>query len=298
MLNSEEKSAEKHKEDQEKTLRYIVTSAVSGGSCMLLTDAVYFPLDSLKTRIQASSSSENFVKSAKSVSKFSGISTIFLSSFPAAFVFFTTYESSKLILARLPPFQSSGFIDEHVRHSASGALSELAQNLVVNPFEVMKQHMQTGLTRGFLTTAKDIYSHRGMRGFYVGYTSLILREIPFSSIQMPLYELFRKKRLAGREGELSLLENGLNGGIASAIAGFLTNPIDVIKTRMMMQRSRVYKNTLDCLNKTLRKEGFMKLLSAAHIRSFNNFLAGFVFFGLYEGLRGRLMGPSGQHHET
>lgn len=54
--------------------------------------------------------------------------------------------------------------------------------------------------------------------------------------------------------------------ISSMIAGFMTalttSPVDVIKTRIMNQKShgvahheRVYKNAFDCFLKTLRSEG-------------------------------------------
>jgi solute carrier family 25 S-adenosylmethionine transporter 26 len=51
--------------------------------------------------------------------------------------------------------------------------------------------MQIGLDTDLASTVKNIYKLRGMRGFYAGYFSLICREIPFSAIQLPVYETMK-----------------------------------------------------------------------------------------------------------
>lgn len=60
-------------------------------------------------------------------------------------------------------------------------------------------------------------------------------------------------------------------GIASAlIAGLVTQPIDVVKTRMMTQaasRAVPYSSALDCASTILRTEGWRKLYSGFGQRS-------------------------------
>lgn len=64
-----------------------------------------------------------------------------------------------------------------------------------------------------------------------------------------------------RELAHSLYNFGL-GGIAGATGATLVYPIDLVKTRMQNQRSSVvgepqmYKNSLDCVSKVFRNEGF------------------------------------------
>jgi solute carrier family 25 (mitochondrial S-adenosylmethionine transporter), member 26 len=73
-------------------------------------------------------------------------------------------------------------------------------------------------------------------GLYAGYWSLMAREIPFSSIQMTIYESIKKYR--NPDGaESSLLDHAINGSTAGFFASVLTTPIDVIKTQMMIDRS-------------------------------------------------------------
>ena len=85
-----------------------------------------------------------------------------------------------------------------------------------------------------------------IRGFYSGFTPLALREIPFSQIQYPAYEMLKKvsiKAIAFKTGlaasalEVPAYVNLVNGCIAGGVAGYLTNPFDVLKTKIMLDDS-------------------------------------------------------------
>src|SRR5205085_3163334 len=56
------------------------------------------------------------------------------------------------------------------------------------------------------------------------------------------------------------------GSIAGAVGATAVYPIDLVKTRMQNQRSRVvgellYQNSIDCFKKVVRNEGFSGLYS-------------------------------------
>ena len=77
-----------------------------------------------------------------------------------------------------------------------------------------------------------------MIGLYAGALPLVMREVPFSQIQYPVYELLKLMSinlLAFRSGVSTALVfvpayiNLINGAISGAIAGFTTNPFDVLK---------------------------------------------------------------------
>jgi solute carrier family 25 S-adenosylmethionine transporter 26 len=96
---------------------------------------------------------------------------------------------------------------------SGAAVAEMIAGLVRNPFEVVKQQMQVGWNPTFKSTAREIYNLNGFRGFFAGYFSLILREIPFSMIQFPIYEYIKKRALRNKK-ELSLLDNVVGGFFA------------------------------------------------------------------------------------
>jgi solute carrier family 25 S-adenosylmethionine transporter 26 len=77
----------------------------------------------------------------------------------------------------------------------AASIAEMTQALVRNPFEVVKQNLQVGKYNEMLECAVDIVRHKGVRGLYQGYLSFILREIPFSSIQFPFYEILKMSQI-------------------------------------------------------------------------------------------------------
>lgn len=76
---------------------------------------------------------------------------------------------------------------------------------------------------------------QGPRGLYQGFGITVMREIPFTSLQFPLYELL-KHELSLRVGRKPLYahEAAVCGSIAGGVAAALTTPLDVLKTRVML----------------------------------------------------------------
>ena len=67
-------------------------------------------------------------------------------------------------------------------------------------------------------------------------------------------------------GVLESTYNFVLGSLAGAFGAFMVYPIDLVKTRMQNQRGaspgqRLYSNSIDCLKKVVRNEGFLGLYS-------------------------------------
>ena len=93
--------------------------------------------------------------------------------------------------------------------------------------------MQTGAQSTIMKTLNDIISD-GMLGLYKGYGITILREIPFSLIQFPIYEHFKLTISKTLNRPTKSYEAALCGSVSGGIAAALTTPLDVIKTRLMI----------------------------------------------------------------
>jgi solute carrier family 25 S-adenosylmethionine transporter 26 len=72
-----------------------IKHGVAGGIAGIAVDLVFYPLETIKTRIMASSPEENLTKIAKS--RFKGFSCQMIVSFPYSFTFFYTYESIRAL---------------------------------------------------------------------------------------------------------------------------------------------------------------------------------------------------------
>ena len=81
--------------------------------------------------------------------------------------------------------------------------------------------------------------------------------------------------------------NSVNGSIAGATSGFLTTPLDVLKTRQMTfqtenQSKNLSTNILRDLKTILTEEGVSGLFRGATVRMGYLTVGGFAFFGMYE----------------
>ncbi len=114
-----------------------------------------------------------------------------LGSAPGAALFFSSYETFK----RTIPTLTNTIIPSPVVHMLSASAGEVVACLARVPTEVIKQRFQASIytmeTRSLMSSILEVYGKEGIRGFYAGYGITIMREIPFSFIQFPLYEALK-----------------------------------------------------------------------------------------------------------
>jgi solute carrier family 25 S-adenosylmethionine transporter 26 len=254
------------------------TALVAGGMAGTAVDVALFPIDTLKTRLQAPA---GFWNSGGFRGIYNGLSAAAVGSAPGAALFFATYETTKVHLAGV----TSSALPEHspTNHMISASVGEAVACLVRVPTEVIKAKMQTSQST-FSETLKLVWSERtGTRlsnifgGLYRGYGITFLREIPFAMIQFPLYEKFKQSFESGCTPVQAAACGSISGGIAAAV----TTPLDVLKTRLMLGYSRSgqpYANVWDVMADTTLRGYF----AGIQPRVLWITLGGFVFFGAYE----------------
>nr|XP_054769952.1 S-adenosylmethionine mitochondrial carrier protein-like [Lytechinus pictus] len=250
----------------------LAAGAIAGVS----VDASLFPIDTVKTRLQ---SSQGFWKTGGFRGIYSGILPAFLGSAPSAALFFTTYEAAKSVGNTYVPQQYDSLV-----HMAAASCGEVMACLIRVPTEVVKQRAQA--TR---QASSGIFLHalqgEGVTGLYRGYFVTLLREIPFSLIQFPLWE-FTKKMWGGHRGRpVDAWQSAVCGSFAGGIAAAVTTPLDVMKTRIMLAskdsslgRGVVSKVAGDII----REKGLRGLFAGVVPRVMWISIGGFVFLGMYE----------------
>jgi len=84
-------------EFQVKKEKSLLSNAVAGGFAGISVDIVSFPLDTLKTRVQATFGNEEKIKLQNQPKKrlYAGLSSNMIISFPSAFCYFLGYEFTK-----------------------------------------------------------------------------------------------------------------------------------------------------------------------------------------------------------
>eukprot|EP00611_Tribonema_gayanum_P001614 TRINITY_DN1118_c0_g1_i6.p1 TRINITY_DN1118_c0_g1~~TRINITY_DN1118_c0_g1_i6.p1 ORF type:complete len:221 (-),score=22.72 TRINITY_DN1118_c0_g1_i6:200-862(-) len=181
-------------------------------------------------------------------------------------------------------------------HMAAASGAEIVACLVRVPTENVKQKMQAGVgtsSSSAVATCRSILSASGARGFYAGYMTTIMREIPFSLIQFPLYE--RMKAVWGRRrgAPVHSYQAAVCGSLSGAFAGALTTPFDVVKTRLMLGADKhgvPYKGMVPTFQRIVADEGAVALFGGIVPRVMWIGIGGFVFFGAYEASKRTLSG--------
>lgn len=205
-----------------------------------------------------------------------------IASAPSASLFFVTYDTIKTKLDLSSYFQNKQAATS-VTHMIAASMGEIAACLVRVPAEVIKQRTQTSKGNSSLDTFKLILKNdrEGLRGFYRGWGSTIMREIPFTMIQFPLYEWLKKTWAAKQQKEtVNPLQGAICGSVAGGSAAAVTTPLDVIKTRIMLHETKV--SALYIAKVIWKEENFKVFWSGVGPRTMWISAGGAIFLGVYE----------------
>lgn len=258
-----------------------------------------------KVRLQ---SPAGFWKSGGFHGIYRGLGAVAIGSAPGAALFFSTYETMKPLLQ---PIQQKYGFHESVSHMIAASMGEMAACLVRVPTEVIKTKMQTAKAHhhhvGLVETVNMVLHERHgssvmvnvTGGLYRGFGMTLFREIPFAIIQFPLYEKFKSAWATARAGTdgvpvpVNPIQAAACGSFSGAIAGAITTPLDVLKTRTQLGHDKdgiPYNGVRDVLNRTIKAEGTGALWNGIQPRVMWIGIGGFVFFGAYETSK-KLVGP-------
>lgn len=117
---------------------------------------------------------------------------------------------------------------------AAVALATMAHDVIMTPMDCIKQRLQLGYHRNSLVDcACDMLRHEGPRAFLVSYPTTLLMNVPYALIMGTTNEALRN--VLNPSGEHSLPAYLLSGAGAGIVAAALTNPLDVVKTRLQTQ---------------------------------------------------------------
>ncbi|XP_069190069.1 mitochondrial S-adenosylmethionine carrier protein isoform X2 [Procambarus clarkii] len=243
----------------------------------MATDIVLFPLDTLKTRLQ---SEAGFRASGGFRGIYSGLGPAALASAPSAALFFSTYETMKRLLGA---HASQNYMP--AVHMAAAVSGEVASCTIRVPTELVKQRRQAQIYQSSIRVIQDIFKYEGFKGFFRGYFSTVARDIPFSLIQFPLWEILKKQWSHAQGYYVDSWQASLCGAFAGGVSAALTTPLDVAKTRIMLaeRSSSVAKGSiLDAIKMVYKQHGVPGLFSGVIPRTLWTSIGGAVFFGVYE----------------
>ncbi|WCJ43300.1 S-adenosylmethionine carrier 1 chloroplastic/mitochondrial [Euphorbia peplus] len=247
---------------------------IAGGTAGVVAEAALYPIDTIKTRLQAAHGGGKIMLKGL----YSGLGGNLAGSLPASAIFVGVYEPIKQKLLKTLPENLSA-----VAHLTAGVVGGAISSIIRVPTEVVKQRLQTGQFSSTSNAVRLIVAKDGFRGLYAGYGSFLLRDLPFDAVQFCIYEQLMMGYKIAAQRDLKGPEIALVGAFAGAITGAMTTPLDVVKTRLMVQGSgQQYRGIFDCLQTISKEEGFHALLKGIGPRVVWIGIGGSIFFGVLE----------------
>lgn len=259
----------------------VLKSALAGGLASALSTSLLHPVDTIKTRVQASTLS--FPEIISKLPQI-GVQGLYRGSIPAILGQFSShglrtgiFEASKLVLINVAPT-----LPELQVQSMASFCSTILGTAVRIPCEVLKQRLQAGIFDNVGEAIVGTFHQDGVKGFFRGTGATLCREVPFYVAGMCLYAESKKAAQSLLNRELEAWETIAVGALSGGLAAVVTTPFDVMKTRMMTAPQGLPVSMQAVAFTILRQEGPLGLFKGAVPRFFWIAPLGAMNFAGYE----------------
>ncbi|XP_015513560.1 mitoferrin-1 isoform X1 [Neodiprion pinetum] len=221
----------------------VAVHMTAGALAGIMEHCVMYPLDSVKTRMQALTPGpgggggvgavlSRMVKQEGLLRPIRGMGAVVVGAGPAHALYFSCYEWLKdhMLGPRLPPQFN------HLVYGAAGCVATVLHDGVMNPAEVVKQRLQmyNSPHRNVIECLRHVYKTEGIGAFYRSYTTQLAMNVPFQSIHFIAYEY--AQAWTNPDHIYNPGAHMISGAMAGAIAAAATTPLDVCKTLLNTQQ--------------------------------------------------------------
>ncbi|MBA0684551.1 hypothetical protein Goari_026133, partial [Gossypium aridum] len=173
---------------------------IAGSIAGTVEHMAMFPLDTLKTRMQALGAScsvqpvsvrqalGSILKLEGPPGLYRGIAAMGLGAGPAHAVYFSVYELSKQVLSRGDPNNS-------MVHAASGVVATVTSDAVFTPMDMVKQRLQLKNSpyKGVAECVRMVVMEEGIGAFYASYRTTVIMNAPFTAVHFATYEAAKRE---------------------------------------------------------------------------------------------------------
>ena len=238
---------------------------------------------------------------------YAGLGTYVLSDGFAGSIKFFTYEAlKKVISSNLPSDPEKAESRERWGLFVAAGAAFIASSVVLVPGELIKQRLQMGQITTVTSGITKIMKEEGPLGFFAGYAGVCARDVPYTMLELGLYDNFktlylkmklRKSAAASSSSpkskttppvKITQYDEIVCAAFTGGITGWFTNPMDVVKTKLMTDSS-LYTGFIDAGVKQVGASGVGSLFNggAARVAWLMPFTA--IYLPVYEVLKRRML---------
>ncbi|XP_078435414.1 mitochondrial RNA-splicing protein MRS3-like [Wolffia australiana] len=263
---------------------------VAGSIAGVVEHSAMFPVDTIKTRIQAQSppclpsptlrsALSSLLRSQGPLALYRGLSAMGLGAGPAHAVYFSVYELCKEFLSR------GGNPNNPFAHASSGVIATVASDAVFTPMDTVKQRLQLGSSpyKGVADCLRRVVREEGYRALYASYRTTVVMNAPFTAVHFATYEATKR----GLTDDGGLLVHATAGAAAGALAASVTTPLDVVKTQLQCQGvcgcERFTSNSIMAVTRAIiKRDGYAGLMRGWKARMLFHAPAAAICWTAYE----------------
>lgn len=262
-----------------------------GAFATIIGDFVMYPVDTLKIIQQAADTTVGAVEAIKLIMArggplafYQGVAPYLVADGISGAIKFATFEVSKKFLEDRVPEKYHSIINFVC---AAGAM--IACSITLVPGEVIKTRLQAGTALSLAETIKQLLKSKGFKGLYAGYCATLVRDVPYTILELGLYENVKKfiktlKKGDIKESRLTQKDELLAAAFTGGVAAFLTTPLDVIQTKLIIQVGTgiKYKGVFDAFTSIYQADGIGPLFYGAGARVAWLIPFTTIYLGIYE----------------
>lgn len=229
----------------------VAVHMTAGAFAGIMEHCVMYPLDSVKTRMQALTPNAGVR---------GGVRTV---------------------LRRM--VQQEGFLRPiRAPYAIAGFVATLLHDGIMNPAEVVKQRLQmyNSPYQNVMTCIRNIYKNEGAYAFYRSYTTQLTMNIPFQTIHFVTYEVAQV--VTNPNHIYNPIAHMVSGALAGAVAAAVTTPLDVCKTLLNTQNGIQAQGMKDALRIVYRYGGLSSYFRGLNARVLYQMPATTICWSTYE----------------
>ena len=288
-----------------------ISHAIDGAIGGLTAGIIVQPLQVIKTAFQitpfshskadstAKATSSSFIDLAKLIYSAEGVKGFYRGMIPgciksavAAAIYFYLLNYSR-------QFYSKTVKKKSVCDFLAAMTARATQTFITNPIIIVKTRFEVvGFNeyRNMFDAFIQIYRKEGFASFFTnGIGVALLKDVPFSAIQFPIYEqiklitakLLKDYGYATSKSWAKVAIFSISSLFATFISCLITNPWDVIRTRVLFQyynknELQHYKGITDALAKMMRNDGVKGFFFGLQTRFIKKIVGAMVLWTVYE----------------
>lgn len=158
-------------------------------------------------------------------------------------------------------------------------------SLVEPDYRTIRQAPAIEPPKTLLEFAVQVYSNKGLSGFYAGCGPAAIQIIPYMGLNFMIYDFLTR-------GDRRVALSAYAGSISGAVSKIVIYPIDTVKRRLQAQSffvsERYYRNASHCISSIAKEEGLMGFYKGAFPSVLKTTISSGLTFALFRSTKNLL----------